>query len=286
VTVERHPIGRLPDARTLLDGLARACRAGRLVLLFDYDGTLAPIVPRPEQALLPEAVRTALDRLRRRVPIAIVSGRDLADVRVRVGLEGVWYAGSHGFEIEGPDGERVDRGAGYAGELERATADLRRLARDFPGARVDRKRYAVALHWRAVPDRHVAALEERVRALLPAHPDLEVGSGKRVLALRPATGWHKGKAARWLLERLGVRDATVVFCGDDVTDEDAFEELAGEAVTVVVGEGDRGTAACWRLPDTTAVEDFLCRLAEACCDTGVADGGCEAAAQTKERSAR
>lgn len=279
---EPRPVEALPDARELLPELVRACRESRLLPMFDYDGTLTPIVSRPEEALIPVDVREALVRLARAAPVAILSGRDLEDVRARVGIDGIWYAGSHGFEILGPGGERVDMGADFAEELARATDDLRRLAAEFPGAWVDRKRYAVALHWRAVPDRHAEAIEERVRSLLRRHPQLELKGGKRVFELRPASGWHKGKAARWLIERLGARDHTVLFVGDDVTDEDAFEELAGEARTVVVCEGGRRTAAGWRLRDTADVARFLRDLADACTGTAPATGD----VQVNDRSAR
>lgn len=262
----QRPLDALPDARDLLPEAVRACRDGHLVLLFDYDGTLTPIVPHPDQALLPPAVRQALSRLRRRVPVAVISGRDLSDVRTRVGLDEIWYAGSHGFEIQGPAGERLDLGSDFTAELERATAALRQVAEAFRGAWVERKRYAVALHWRAVPDPHEDALAARLRELLERHPQLELRSGKRVFELRPASGWHKGKAAQWLLDRLEVRDRLVLFFGDDVTDEDAFEELAGEARSIVIGEGQRPTAACWRLPDTAAVGEFLAVLATECGD--------------------
>nr|NIP73230.1 trehalose-phosphatase [Gammaproteobacteria bacterium]NIR30345.1 trehalose-phosphatase [Gammaproteobacteria bacterium]NIR98189.1 trehalose-phosphatase [Gammaproteobacteria bacterium]NIT63856.1 trehalose-phosphatase [Gammaproteobacteria bacterium]NIV20860.1 trehalose-phosphatase [Gammaproteobacteria bacterium] len=97
----------LPSALERLDEIAERMRDKRPCLFLDYDGTLTPIVARPELAVLSEALRDTLRRLARRAMVAVISGRDLQDVRERVGLSELYYAGSHGFDIAGPAGRRI-----------------------------------------------------------------------------------------------------------------------------------------------------------------------------------
>ncbi|MGH8721137.1 MAG: trehalose-phosphatase, partial [Burkholderiales bacterium] len=112
-----------PDA----DSILRAAAGRRLAVFLDYDGTLTPIVERPEDAVLAAQTRAVLRALGQRHAVAIVSGRDLADVRARVGLEGLHYAGSHGFDIAGPRGSHAHEAAlGAAPHLAAAADEVER----------------------------------------------------------------------------------------------------------------------------------------------------------------
>src|SRR4029450_3453680 len=94
----------LPSALERANEIRSLLSVRRLAVFLDYDGTLTPIVERPEDALLPAETRAAIERLAALAPVAIVSGRDLADVRRLMGIEGITYAGSHGFDVLLPDG--------------------------------------------------------------------------------------------------------------------------------------------------------------------------------------
>ena len=115
----------------------------------DFDGTLSEIVSDPDAATLVDGAAKALENLAALSPVAILSGRDLADIRDRVGIPGIWYAGSHGFELIGPDGSHHhnDAAADSIPLLESAAAGLSVELSDVPGARVEHKRYAVAVHF-------------------------------------------------------------------------------------------------------------------------------------------
>jgi len=241
---------------------------GRTPAVFlDYDGTLTPIVERPELAVLDARTRRAIEHLARCCTVAVVSGRDLADVRERVGIETIHYAGSHGFDIAGPKGLRHTHPEGVEAlsQLDAAERRLRSALAGIDGALVDRKRFAIAVHFRLVADRDVPAIEAEVDAELARRPGLRKGRGKKVLELRPDVDWNKGAAVRWLLEALGLDHGNVVpiYVGDDVTDEDAFEALAQRSagIGIVVLDHPRSTAAGYRLPDTDAVRTLLEDLA-------------------------
>ena len=236
--------------------------AGRVLALFlDYDGTLTPIVERPEDAVLPQATREVLRSLTRRYPVAIVSGRDLADVRARVGLEDVHYAGSHGFDIAGPKGSHQHEAARAAApRLAAAADDIERATRELAGVQLERKRFALAVHFRRAPQSR-DAVERAVDAALARRAGLRKTGGKMIFELRPDVAWDKGRAVLWLVEELGLQDALPVYVGDDETDEDAFRALAGRGVGIAVQEAPHDTAAAWTLRDPDEVRAFLAQLA-------------------------
>jgi trehalose 6-phosphate synthase/phosphatase len=238
--------------------------AGRpLALLLDFDGTLAPIAPSPELAVLPEPVRETLrDLVRRKALVGIVSGRSLDDIQRRVGLPGLVYAGNHGLEIA-IDGSlwTVPEAAAARETLAEVCRRLQERLRGIPGVIVEDKGLTASVHYRQTPHPRVeevrtAVLEEAART-----PQVVVRQGKQVLELRPAVAWDKGSAARAILERaFGVEwpaRAAVVYIGDDRTDEDAFLALADPAVTVKVGSPTYLTAARYVARDVDEVARFL-----------------------------
>lgn len=236
----------------------------RPALFLDFDGTLCPIVSHPELAVLNNETRQALRRVADRYPVAVVSGRDRLDVAGRVALDDVYYAGSHGCDISGPNGFQEQWGLEFVPSLEDAALELEKAVEDVPGVWVERKKFALAVHYRQAPEDVESAIEEAVRAVARRHSDLRMAGGKKIFELRPDIDWDKGKAVRWLLGAMGLRtdDIVPVYVGDDETDEDVFEEFEGGAgIGVVVGRGDRLTAARYSLADPAEVGAFLLRLA-------------------------
>lgn len=261
----------LPHAsQRLFDWLARWRAAGRLVLLLDFDGTLAPIVARPELAGLPMRTRAALERLvrSRDVEIAIVSGRALADARERAGLEGVAYAGNHGMEIEGPGIRHVHADAAAARpKLDRVVERLALPLGAVPGAILEDKGLTLSVHYRLVPEERVGELRRAVEAAVAGEEGLRLTEGKRVIEVRPAVEWDKGRAVEFLLDALRPPPgALVLYLGDDTTDEDAFRALAasgaGEGV-VVAEEPPLDTSATSYLRSPEEVAELLETLAAA-----------------------
>jgi trehalose 6-phosphate phosphatase len=234
----------------------------RLAVFLDYDGTLSPIVDDPANANLSNDMRAAVAALARTATVAIVSGRDLQDLRRRVGLDGVFLAGSHGFDIAGPEGwqHTLQKGSEFLSDLDDAERRLRERLAQIEGALVERKRFSIAVHYRCVRDRDVKHVEEVVDRVLDAQPRLHKGEGKKVFRLQPRIDWDKGHAVDWLLEQLELDrpDILPLYIGDDVTDEDAFRALAGRGLTIAVRDGDcRPTAAQFALADPDDVRRFL-----------------------------
>jgi trehalose-phosphatase len=259
-------MGELPSALDHREEIA-ARLSGRLVVVFlDYDGTLSPIVDRPEMAVLPDGTRQALQRLAESCTVAIVSGRDLEDVRKRADVPGVLFAGSHGFEIVGPDGSHTEyeEARRFLPGLDEAEAALRDVLSRIDGVEVERKRYAIAVHYRRADPSAVPDVERAAREVSNERRELRFSGGKKVFELRPDIEWHKGKAVEWLMDALDLGDDAVpVYVGDDVTDEDAFRGLRGRGVGVIVlGEDQRSTAADYSLRDTDEVRAFLEKLAD------------------------
>lgn len=250
-------IGRSADIEALAVRMA-----GALPFLFiDYDGTLSEIAPRPELAVLAPSMKSRLAAVAAKCPVAVVSGRDLEDVRSLVGLPGLIYAGSHGLEIALPSG-RLRLGEAHGAAIARAGAALRRALSPIDGALVQPKRYAVTVHTRLVDPAAKADVAASVRAVLSAEPTLRWMGGKEMHELRPAMPWDKGAAILRILDAEGAGGRYPVYIGDDITDEDAFTALEGCGTGILVGDHGAPTAADVRLPDVAAVEALLARLAE------------------------
>jgi trehalose 6-phosphate phosphatase len=231
----------------------------RVAVFLDYDGTLTSIVRHPEDAWLSESVRQALRELSSRAPIAILSGRDLDDVRRRVDLDGIVYAGSHGFDIAASGGLRRQLGAEYLSILDAAEIELREALDEIPGAQLERKRFSVAAHYRNVNENDGSKVQRAVETVTAGHRELRRIDGKKVYELLPAIDWDKGKAVIWLLEILDLERENLrpIYIGDDRTDEDAFRALEQRGVGILVSRQPQPTSATYSLKDPAEVERFL-----------------------------
>jgi trehalose 6-phosphate phosphatase len=257
-------MSELPDALQAVDIMT----ARRPAVFFDFDGTLSDIVDDPDAAQLTAGAAEALTLLTAQCPVAVLSGRDLADVRQRIGLPGIWYAGSHGFELTGPDGKhhQNDEAAATIPVLQRAGAELREQLGHIVGVVVEHKRFGVAVHYRNAARNRVGEVLAAVRAA-GQHSALRVTTGREVIELRPNVDWDKGKTLRWVLGH--IHDAAPgqllpIYLGDDITDEDAFDEVRDDGIAIVVRhdeDGDRPTAAQYGLDNPRRVVEFTRLLA-------------------------
>ncbi|MGA7469131.1 MAG: trehalose-phosphatase [Mycobacterium sp.] len=238
-------------------------------VFFDFDGTLSEIVKNPDSARLADGAADALTSLSARCPVAILSGRDLADVRQRIGLPGIWYAGSHGFELTGPDGAHHQNAEAAASipVLAEAAAELTDQLGLIAGVVVEHKRFGVAVHYRNAARDRVGEVAAAVRGA-GQRTALRVTTGREVIELRPDVDWDKGKTLRWVLDHIrddeGAGGLLPIYLGDDITDEDAFDAIHDDGVGILVrhgDDGDRATAAGYALDDPDRVREFTERLA-------------------------
>jgi alpha,alpha-trehalase len=252
----------IPSALDHLPEIVPQPRDRRLVISLDYDGTLTPIVSRPEQATLSNSTRQALRELADLVPVAILSGRDLDDVRRLVDIDGIVYAGSHGFDIAGPRGLRKQVATEFLSIIDLAEKELKEKLAGVPGALVERKRFSIAAHYRNVAESDVSKVEQAVNKVAADHGELRRIDNKKVCELQPNIDWNKGKAVRWLLKALELEEqaAFPIYIGDDLTDEDVFRALRERGAGIVVNKQPRLTAARYALKDPVEVERFLREL--------------------------
>jgi len=253
--------------RNLAREVARAARVpgAARTLLLDLDGTLAPIVPTPEQARVPAETLDALRALARQGwTVAVVSGRPARQVRRLVPLRRIRVFGSHGLEGSWEPGARRGPSRNLQRRLDALERSATRLAAGHPGARVERKPAGLAFHDRGLDGDALRAFRRALAGWLDEQDlgRLERIEGKRVLELRPG-GVDKGLVVRALPpgRRRGT-DLSLVAIGDDRTDEDMFRALGPRGLAVRVGRSLRGSAARRRLASVRAVREFLTALAE------------------------
>lgn len=264
--VERY-IDDLPDAFQKYDRVFDNTGDSKVVLFFDYDGTLTPIVERPQDAILPEEMRSTLKKISQKYTTAVISGRGLKDVKSMVDIKGLIYAGSHGFEIEGPQGRNInnEKGEEFLPVMDRAEQELRKDLKSVKGINIERKKYSIAVHYRQVDDPDIDKVRKVVENTERDHDELKLSGGKKIFELAPAIDWHKGKALRWILEMLGLDKPGVVplYIGDDLTDEHAFKSIRGCGISIVVGDGGKRTSCAeYSLSSTEAVKKFLWKMME------------------------
>ncbi|NJO03426.1 MAG: trehalose-phosphatase [Bacteroidia bacterium] len=261
-TASARPVDQLPYALDHLSEISNR-RVGKNPALFlDFDGTLSPIVENHEDAELAEGMADLLDRLTSQpFLVSIVSGRGLADVKKRVGREGLYYAGSHGFEIEGPQGlqKQQDEAADSLPEIEQAETELKEKLKKIEGVRFERKKFSVAIHYRKVAENRVAEVEDTIKKVVQDKNKIQMGFGKKIIELTPNLDWHKGRAVNWLLQTLTHSDQKVlpIYIGDDITDENAFRSLQGLGLGFLVGTHGQNTYADYALRDIEEVKQFL-----------------------------
>jgi len=269
IEISQQPRGveskaRIPDLPSALDNkdeIFRKLKSGTPVVSLDYDGTLTPIVENPAKATLDENLRRIIRRLAEQWTVAIVSGRDLADVRSMVRIGDIIYSGSHGFDIAGPGESYRTQGNGerFLPALDRAESELRVAVSKIPKAKVERKRFAIAVHYREGREQDISSLDKIVEETFRHLTDLRLTTGKKIWEFVPDIDWDKGRALLALYDNLFIDRSKLVpvFIGDDITDENAFRAIGTKGINIVVGEEDRETEANFRLKNPGEVKVFL-----------------------------
>jgi trehalose 6-phosphate phosphatase len=266
-----HNIRSLPSALNN-PKLEQRLSSSNVALFLDYDGTLTRIVKEPSKALLSDETRRVLGILSKLCPVAILSGRDVLDVRKLVGVKGIVYAGSHGFEIIERNGSTMKKGfakkgwLSYIPPINRAESDFRNALKSISGVRLERKRFAIAVHYRQVKDSDVNLVARIFSKVASSYPELRKTKGKKVFEVLPRVKWNKGIALRFMLRNARTEREHIlpIFIGDDLTDEDAFKAIRkkGVGILVIDKETSRETLACYKLTGPKEVRLFLSSLAD------------------------
>lgn len=239
-------------------------KKGNCLLCLDYDGTLTPIVDRPESANLSAEVKETIVALDRSpfFKVSIVSGRSLSDIKSRVGISGLFYVGNHGLEIFHPNGKGVSF---IPSRSQRALERLRREGLQdqidsLKGVFLEDKGAILAFHYRQATVSDQAALRSTLLDVESRHFDtLELAFGKMVIEIRPRCTINKGTAVNYLRKEVGM-GAFPIYIGDDTTDAEAFRVLKGEGLTIQVGQSKLPTMGDYYLRDPGEVLRFLQKL--------------------------
>lgn len=232
----------------------------KLLLLLDYDGTLVPIKKNPKLARLSPKRKAFLRKLAAcpGVKLAIISGRKLSELKKMVGIPELIYAGNHGLEIEKDLKLWTHPEAVYIPlPLKK---QLKRKLR-YPEILIEDKGLSLSVHYRLLPPKKVPLFKKDfMRLVKPWGRTVKITGGKKVLEIRPPVDWDKGKAVKWIINRLRPEKYFPVYIGDDKTDEDAFLALRQKGLTIHVGKGK--TPAKLRLKDISGVYRYLKGLAK------------------------
>ena len=216
-----------------LPRLLEPMRKNGFLLMLDFDGVLAPIVPHYKDARMSAKTRRLLAACARRGKVAVISGRALADVRARVNLPGMWYAGNHGSEWsmgKARGCERLSKSA--ARQLRDARDVFIALSKHYPGVVVEDKKLTFSVHFRALPHSLRRSWREQVRRIAKQYKKvLDTAEGSEyIFNVRTRSGRTKGDAVR-LARQLSPRRMVPIYIGDDTTDEDALFNRARDRET-------------------------------------------------------
>jgi trehalose 6-phosphate phosphatase len=243
-----------PEIPRILD---RLCAADRVVLALDFDGTLAPIVDRPDQAALPDETGRILRELAsvQKLCLAILSGRTIPDLRSRIGLDCI-FAGNHGLEISGGGISFVhDRAAGLQQAVELACGDLAMAHEGVPNVLIENKALTATVHYRRAYGELEGWIEATTRMVLePYGRWLRVRPARKAWEICPRVNWNKGSALNMIVDYVGP-ESLVICAGDDDTDESMFR-TSPDCISIQVG-GRFPTAGRYTVAGPTELASFL-----------------------------
>lgn len=251
------------DAWTRIEERIRS--APLLVLLLDFDGTLAGIADRPEHVRLDHDLAETLVRLVRRpgIKVAVVSGRSLDDLRSFLPVSGLYLAGNHGLEVEGPTLRFIHpEAARHIGAIDALALELLARLASIRGTLIENKRLSIACHDRNIPNEKLSIFWSEVRAVLARTTgEWRLQAGKRVVEILPAIDWTKGACARYLISHfaLGAEGQAAPFTiviGDDISDREMLATARADGLAIAVGDA-LGDGWDLQLRDVAAVHRFL-----------------------------
>ncbi|CAH9103984.1 unnamed protein product [Cuscuta epithymum] len=269
---------RYPSALGVFGDIIKASRGKQIVMFLDYDGTLSPIVEDPDKAFMTDQMRKAVSDVAKHLPTAIVTGRCISKVFEFVQLSELYYAGSHGMDIKGPEkGRHAYKKANnsllyqpaneYLPMIDEVHNALLEKTKSIDGAKVENNKFCLSVHYRCVEEKKWINVVEQVKSVLIKFPKLRMCQGRKVLEIRPSIEWNKGNALEFLLGSLGYGNSDNVFpvyIGDDRTDEDAFKVLQNRrrGLGIIVSKTPTESNASYSLEDPLQVMQFLRLMVE------------------------
>lgn len=244
-----------------LEKIKESIKDRELLLCLDFDGTLSPIVKRPDAARLPAKTKALLEKISglRSIKSAIISGRALSDVQRRTGIKSIIYAGNHGLEISGPGIRLKVIKDSYKSRIAEIYATIKRDI-SIGGVIIENKKDTISVHFRMASPIMTGAIRKLLKNAVKPHlkeKKVQISEGKKVIEIKPRINWNKGKAVKWILNFYKKKLYLPLYIGDDTTDEDAFRVLKKNGLSVYVGGRTTKFSAGYFLYDTKEVYRFL-----------------------------
>lgn len=246
----------------------------KMIFFLDYDGTLTPIVDSPELAILSAEMKQTIQRLAKIHTVAIVSGRMREDIQRLVDIQGLFYAGSHGFDIKGPGSfSMIHPVAAKAIPLiTKISIHLKDTFQNTKGALVEEKKFSVAAHYRKVANqKDLQFIEQTINSIVQQNKELRLLKGKKVFEILPNIDWDKGKAVQWIMNAIEQpwHQSSVYYIGDDITDEFAFRTITTRGTTFLVSQDPpEHTAADFQFKSPKEVQRFFEKIMTISLTTG------------------
>lgn len=234
----------------------------KIILFLDYDGTLVPIKSKPSFAVLSASMHKLLKKLaiHSNISFIMVTGRSFPDIKKLMGIKKITYISNHGFQISGDKIKWIHPDAKCnISILKKIFLLLKNALRAFPESFVENKLLTLSIHYRNVRNDFIPFVEQIVTTTIqPFLKNINSTTGKKVIEIRPNINWNKGKSVLKVLALLQhrINKNSIVYIGDDKTDEDAFKALRNKAITIHIGSNMK-TQAHYYLHNTKQVKTFL-----------------------------
>lgn len=234
----------------------------KLALLLDYDGTLAKIAPHPNDTEMTPETESSLRSIARNPKIftAVISGRGVDNVKEKVAIDGLVYAGNHGLEILYENGTRYIHDTGDVSKnYTKMIEALWQIVRD--GAWIEDKKFSLTFHYRSVCENQHSTIRQEAIDIIESY-GYKANQAHCAIEAKPPVLWNKGKAADYILRHeFGENwrnEVKTIFAGDDTTDEDVCEVLIGSGVSFrVTSDPNVNTKATHKVPSTESVTHLL-----------------------------
>ena len=202
-------------------------------------------------------------KLSQKYTTTIISGRMREDVEKLVGIPGLIYAGSHGFDIKGQQVSMIEpRAEKTIPLISQIIERLKKELSDSQGIIIEEKKFSVAVHYRLADEKSVPGIKTLVQEIIQDNKSLHLMEGKKVFEILPFIDWNKGKAVKWIMNALGINweDFSVVYIGDDTTDEDAFRMISTRGTSILISDEPKTSAADFMLSSPKEVKELFERV--------------------------
>jgi trehalose-phosphatase len=245
-------------------------KAQKFILMFDFDGTLSQIAKTPKKAYLKESTKSLLKKLGEHFYVAVISGRALFDIKSKVGISNLIYAGNHGLQWQiGEKIKTIKFDAKIRKRLLLIKKTFKKLLSSYPGAFVEDKYFTLSVHYRLL-DKKICSrfIKDAAKIISPIKKNntFLVVRAKKTIEIRPKINWDKGSFAGFLVKQLEKKNNCSflpIYVGDDVTDEDAFTALKKNGITVRVGKRAKSSAQYY-IKSQKQVDKFFAWLLDNC----------------------